>query len=381
MAYFSNKSMNLLNVHYCMRAFGYEMANVFTLSYLYKQGMPLALVCAVYSLFFLSRFVLRPLAIRICLKKGIHFGLMIGATLFAIRYMTLIPIEGINFWVFVFLVFSGLTEAFYWPAYHTYFALIGTQSDRGSNVGLREALTTAIAVFGPISGGFLLQINRPLAFIVPSLMILMSIYPLSKTPEVPLQKKLSRSEQKQVDKKGARFFLADALFTQPLSIWPLIVFIILSENYGNFGLILGLAAAFRALGNLVFGKMIDKGKGFTLCLIGYLLHMIVTCARGLFAYTVPVIIACDFFSAVAYAFSMAAFMSVMYNSVKQTKHPLYFMYHSEIAWDIGGSFVMLLAGGLVYLGIDLRWILSVSIFGALYEIFLLHQNKKSGQSS
>lgn len=69
---------------------------------------------------------------------------------------------------------------------------------------------------------------------------------------------------------------------------------ILSENFGNFGFILALAAFFRALGSMIFGSMIDKGKGRLICYIGYGLHIVVLSVRGLFAYTVPVIIACDF---------------------------------------------------------------------------------------
>ena len=380
MSYFTNKAMNLLNAHYCIRAFGYEMANLFTLSYLYKQGMPLYAVCAVYTLFFVFRFVFRPFAIRLCLKKGIHFCLTVGAILFSARYLTLIPVEGVNAWVFVFLAASGLTEAFYWGPYHTYFGLIGSLDERGSNVGLREAVSTIASVCGPICSGFLLQINRPMAFVAASVVILISVFPLLKSPEVPLPQKLTAEEKKNIDKRGVRFFLADALFTQPLSVWPLIVFMILSESYGNFGLILGLAAAFRALGNLAFGKLIDKGKGLLLCYIGYALHIAVTCVRGLFAYTVPWLIACDFFAAIAFAFSMAAFMSVMYNSVKTTKHPLYFMYYSEIAWDVGGGLVMLLSGALAYFGFSLRWILIVSVIGALYEIYLLRHDKKEREN-
>ena len=376
MAFFANRAMNFLNAHYCIRAVGYEMANLFTLSYLYKQGLSVSSVCFVYTLFFAARFVFRPLAVRLCLKKGIRFCLLVGAVLFSIRYMTLIPIRGINAWVFVFLFVSGLTEAFYWAPYHAYFAVIGSQEDRGSNIGVREAFSALIAVLAPVAGGFLLNVSRVLAFSFASLFILGSIYPLLKTPEIPYPEKLTRAERKACDKTGFFFFLTDGIFAQPLSVWPLIVFMILSENYGNFGLILGLAAVFKAVGNLIFGRLIDKGKGMLLCAVGYGLHIVVSFVRGFYAYTVPVVIACDFFAAVAYCFSVAAFMTPVYNSVKQAKNPLYFMYYSEMGWDIGGAFIMLTAGALAWAGLNLRLILVFSIIGALVQICLVRRYYK-----
>lgn len=258
--------MNLLNIHYCIRAAGQEMANLFALSYLYKQGMSLAAVCYTYTLFFAVRLVFRPLVVRLCAKKGVHFCLVAGACLFAVRYLTLIGVSGVNFWVFAFLVVSGFTEAFYWAPYHAYFGVIGAKEDRGSNIGVREAFSALISVVAPVCGGFLLNINRILAFSFSSLLILLSIYPLMLAPEIPLPKRLNRQECKACDKTGFRFFFADGIFSQPISVWPLVVFMMLSENYGEFGLILGLAAVFKAAGNMVFGRLIDCGKGLMIVL-------------------------------------------------------------------------------------------------------------------
>lgn len=379
MAYFANHAMNLLNVHYCIRAAGQEMANLFALSYLYKQGMSLAAVCYTYTLFFSVRLVFRPLVVRLCAKKGVHFCLVAGACLFAVRYLTLIGVSGVNFWVFAFLVVSGFTEAFYWAPYHAYFGVIGAKEDRGSNIGVREAFSALISVVAPVCGGFLLNINRILAFSFSSLLILLSIYPLMLAPEIPLPKRLNRQECKACDKTGFRFFFADGIFSQPISVWPLVVFMMLSENYGEFGLILGLAAVFKAAGNMVFGRLIDCGKGLMMCYIGYGLHIAVALVRIFFARTIPVVVGCDFFIAIAYCFSLSSFMTPVYNSVKKSAHPLYFMYYAEKGWDFSGAFIMLAAGTLAHFGPDLRYILFFTIIGAAAQIALVRRYYKKSE--
>ena len=151
---------------------------------------------------------------------------------------------------------------------------------------------------------------------------------------------------------------------------------ILSENYGNFGFILALAAFFRALGSMLFGKMIDKGKGALICYIGYGMHIVILSIRGLFAYTVPVIIACDFFAAIAYCFSMTGLMTAVYNATKKSKHPLYFTYYTELGWDVGAVSAMLICAGMTAAGVNLRWGLIISIIGAALKIFVLDRYYK-----
>ena len=54
MSFFSNKQLNLLNVHYGLRAMGWEMCSMFTLAYLYKQALSLTLTFLVSSAVLLS---------------------------------------------------------------------------------------------------------------------------------------------------------------------------------------------------------------------------------------------------------------------------------------------------------------------------------------
>ncbi|MBO4520769.1 MAG: hypothetical protein J5787_06140 [Alphaproteobacteria bacterium] len=379
MSFFSNKDLNFLNTHYGLRAMGWEMCSMFTLAYLYKQGLSLPLAFTVYAGMLFVRTLTRPIAMWCCLKKGVHFTLMVGTAVFACRYPAMLPIKGLTWAIVPFMLVSGLADVMYWVPYHNYFASIGDAEDRGSSVGIRDAIATVVAVIGPVFGGLLLAVNAFYAFMMPFVLTLVAILPLLKTPSLPVPPKPTPEEKKHIDTFGFVVFIGDGLFYQAGAIWPLIVFMILSENYGNFGFILALAAFFRALGSMLFGKMIDKGKGALICYIGYGMHIVILTIRGIFAYTVPVIIACDFFAAIAYCFSMTGLMTAVYNATKRAKHPLYFTYYTELGWDVGAVSAMLMCAGLTAVGINLRWGLIISIAGAALKIVVLdryYRNEK-----
>ena len=122
---------------------------------------------------------------------------------------------------------------------------------------------------------------------------------------------------------------------------------------------------------MVFGRLIDKGKGRLICCIGYGMHIVILIVRGFFAYSVPAVVACDFFAAIAYCFSMTGLMTAVYNATKRASHPLYFTYYTELGWDVGAVSSMLLAALIVGMGFDVRWGLGLSIAGAVLSVTTL----------
>ena len=114
----------------------------------------------------------------------------------------MIPINGISLWLVPFMLVSGLADVLYWVSYHNYFASIGNENNRGSAVGIREAITTVVAVLGPLFGGILLSVDRIYAFLLPFVLTLLSVFPLFKTPDIPKPKRRCRQRSHE---RGSRW--------------------------------------------------------------------------------------------------------------------------------------------------------------------------------
>ena len=365
------KAVELLNYNYALRAVGLEIGNLFTLAYLYKQGLSLSEAFAAYAFVFVMRACLRPLANVMCRRLGLRAGLIIGTLVFAARYPLMIPLDGVNAWLITFAVIQGLGDVLYCVPYHFYFAVLGSAKSRGEGVGFREALATAVSVITPLFSGFLLALNNVYIFLIATAFTLAGLVPIIRLPCPPTPAKLNYQQRKTVSKRGFWLFIGSAMFNMTNQIWGVVVFLIVAGNYDKFGYLLALAAVFRAIGNLFFGKMIDKGKGWQIALSGYgFLSLIILC-RAFFAHTVPVVIACDFFYGLALCLSVPSLMSVVYNDIKKSHHPLYYTYYMELGWDVGCILTLSTSAVLAHFGLNPRIELSLGIAGIILMLVLL----------
>ncbi|MCQ2914375.1 MAG: MFS transporter [Alphaproteobacteria bacterium] len=371
MAYFSNKEINLLNIHYGLKEMGWQMCSAFTLAYLYKQGLSLSNVFFIYAITLFTRTLTRPISLYFCTNKGVHWTLILGSFMFSLRYPAMLLVDGVGLKLIPFILISGLADVLYWVPYHNYFAQVGTSNDRGKSVGTREAISTIVSVLGPLLGGIFLAVNKYVAFTIPFALAIIGIIPLLKTHEISLPNIPTKEERKQIDSFGFKVFIGDGFFYQAGSIWSLIVFMLLNDSYNNFGYIMALAAVFRAVGSILFGGLIDKGNGKLICIIGYGIQIVIIGIRGFFAYSIPVVVACDFFYSIAFCFSMTGLMTAVYNATKGASYPIYFTYYTELGWDVGAVLSMVFIGIMTYFGINVRFGLIWSVVGAIISVVCL----------
>lgn len=360
-----------LNYNYAFRAVGLEIGNLFTLAYLYKQGLTPAQAFGAYAFIFVLRACLRPSATWMCRRFGLHAGLLFGTLVFAARYPLMIPLHSIDGWLIAFAVVQALGDVLYCVPYHFYFAVLGSTKSRGKGVGLREALSTAISVVTPLFSGFLLSLNNVYIFLIATAFTLAGLIPVWKLPCPPVPVKLNRAQRKKVSKRGFFGFVGSAMYNMTNQIWGLIVFLIVSGNYDKFGYLLALAAVFRAVGNMFFGRLIDKGKGWAITLAGFGSLIVITLCRLFFAHTVPVVIACDFFYGLALCLSVPSLMSVIYNDIKKSPHPLYYTYYMELGWDVGCIITLSCSAALAHFNLNPRFELLLGIAGIVLLLSIL----------
>jgi hypothetical protein len=84
-------------------------------------------------------------------------------------------------------IYNGLTSAFYWVAFHCFFAVKTNDSNSLERVGVLFSLPKVLTVFSPILGGFIITYLgfNPLFFLV-SILLLLSLIPLIKMKDFEL---------------------------------------------------------------------------------------------------------------------------------------------------------------------------------------------------
>ena len=366
----STRQITLLNVHYCMRTAAWEMASLFSLSYLYKQGLPIEIACLVYGGMYMMRLFFIPLANYLCFKKGLRFTLILGTVLFALRYLTLIPIDGVNWKIAPFLLFSGVADPIYRLSYNTFFSFLGKDDNRGQDVGLRESLMTIATILAPVIGGWLLTYDRIVTFFFLSIVTLLSLFPLYKIKVNPLPV-LQEKKKTKARKTGLNLFLIDSVARQSFVVWHLVVFSMVADDYERFGFLLGLAALFKTICYVFIGHFFDVGHKIFLTVFGFSSIILVQSLRMFFATSVPVVVLCDFFFAVCYPLYYLSMMKCFYEALHGSKNPIDFSKKSEEGRAYGIMSVMCIASLLAYCGFGLRWILSAGILAYVLNMIIL----------
>lgn len=133
---------------------------MFTLAYLYKQGLSLPLAFTVYAGMLFVRTLTRPAAMYFCLKKGVHFTLMLGTAVFACRYPAMLPIDGLTWHLIPFMLISGLADVLYWVPYHNYFASIGETKTEAPVSAYATRLRRSSRSSAPPSAAFCCPLTR-----------------------------------------------------------------------------------------------------------------------------------------------------------------------------------------------------------------------------
>ncbi|OXE36407.1 MAG: hypothetical protein CGW95_07830 [Phenylobacterium zucineum] len=86
MAFFGNRSVNLLNLHYGMHALAVNGGGVFFAVYLLKAGVSLPLVFCAFAAILGGRFCLRPLILIFSKAWGLRPVVILGTLVQALQY-------------------------------------------------------------------------------------------------------------------------------------------------------------------------------------------------------------------------------------------------------------------------------------------------------
>src|SRR5215469_7393528 len=261
MAYFRNTTVNLLNLHYGIHSVALSGAGAFYIVYLLKAGVPVPGVLAALALILAGRFAIRPIVVPLAARFGIRTLVIAGTLLSALQYPLVAEVHGIGWSLLILCLVSALGDSVYWSSYHAYFAALGDREDRGQQIGVREAIASAVSIISPIlASGALVAFGPRVAFGLTALVLMIAAIPVLFTPNVAVPRTSPGAFK--AARNGALLFMSDGWSCAGYYFaWQIALFISLGENFLAYGGALALSALAGAIGGMLLGRQIDAGHG------------------------------------------------------------------------------------------------------------------------
>jgi DHA1 family inner membrane transport protein len=373
MAFFHNRTVNLLNLHTAVSMIALTGGGAFYSAYLLTAGLSVPLVLLVNAGIVTLRFALRSVLLTIAIPLGLRRLVIFGAILMAVQFPLIAEVQGTGTALLILIFASAFGDTIYWPSYHAYFASLGDEDHRGQQLGIREALSALVAVVSPLAAGWLLVAFGPhVAFDVTAAVQALSAIPLLWTPNIAVRPSAPGAFRAALP--GVALFVGDGCVAASyVVIWQIGLFLTLGKSYTAYGGALAMSALVGAIGGMLLGRLIDSGKGTRALFLAIATLAFVTVLRAaVLSYPVLAVIA-NALGALVGCLYVPTMMTAVYNMAKRSPCALRFHILAEGGWDVGFAIGCGLGAGMVALGLSLRYAILLALIGVAGVFRLLYR--------
>ncbi len=373
MAFFRNRTVNLLNLHYGIHCLAIYGGGAFLLVFLLRAGLSAPWVLVSLALVLTGRFIVRPVIVPIGARIGMRRLLVLGTLLSAVQYPLLAEVQGIGPWLFAWIAAAAIGDTFYWSSYHAYFAAIGDAEHRGAQLGIREAMVSVLGIVSPLAAGWVLVTHGPhWAFGITALFLAAAALPLLWTPDVAVARRAPGAYRAALP--GMKLFLADGWIGAGYHfVWQIVLFVSLGESYIAFGGALAIAALVGAVAGLVLGRLIDLGHGARAVWLAFAALTFTVLVRAASPGDPTLALFANAMGALVNCLYIPTLMTAVYNLAKRAPCTLRFHVAAEGAWDVGNTACCLITAALVWAGAPLNTGLLLSLIGVALLFTLLRK--------
>lgn len=373
MAYFRNRTVNLLNLHYWIHAVAVTGGSAFFVTYLLKAGVPAPTALSSFALILLGRFLIRPLIVPLTVRWGMRTMVIAGTLLTALQFPLLAEVEGVGYMLAVLILVTSIGDTVYWSTYHAYFATLGDDEHRGHQIGVREAVTALVGVVSPLMTGLLLVTYGPrAAFSLATVFCIASALPLLRTPEIRIPPTVSGAFRASIP--GLLLFIADGwIMAGYVFVWQIVLFTSLNEDFLAYGGALALAAVIGGIGSLTLGRHIDAGHGSRAVVYAFGTFALIIVLRAVATGNATVAVLANALGALGACLYVPTLMTAVYTQAKRAPCPLRFHVATEGGWDIGGASGLFCAALAIHLGLPIWTGILLSLLGVAAMVVLLQR--------
>ena len=371
MSFLSNRTVNLLNLHYGIHAVALSGGAAFFTVYLLKAGIGVEAVLVSIAAILIGRLIIRPAVIPLGVRFGMRPLVIAGTFMSALQYPLLAEVHGIGPALVALCAMSAAGDTLYWSTYHAYFAALGDDEHRGHQIGMREAIAAMVGIVSPLATAFVLErFGARAAFGATAVVLFCAAIPLLFTPQVEVARRAPGAFKASLP--GVKLFLADGWTGAGYYfVWQILLFKTLGESFLDFGATLAAAAFVGAIGGMVLGRHIDQGHGRRAVWIALGAIAGVIVLRSLVAGHPVLAVAAAALGALAACLYFPTMMTAVYNQAKGAPCTLRFQVAAEGGWDIGGAGGLLTAAAIVHFGLPLSWGVLVALAGTFAAVVQL----------
>jgi DHA1 family inner membrane transport protein len=373
MAFFRNRTVNLLNLHYGIHSIAMSGGGAFFAIYLLKSGVPIPGVLSSVALILLGRFITRPFVITFATRLGLRAMVIAGTVLSAVQYPFLAEVHGIGIALAVLIAISAIGDIVYWTTYHAYFATIGDDELRGRQIGVREAIGATVGVLSPLATGWMLVTLGPrVAFGTTALITALSALPILWAPDVKVAQHAPGAFKAAT--LGVLLFVADGWIAAGYYFaWQIALFVSLSESFLAFGGALAFAALAGAIGSLTLGRHIDAGYGNRAVWYASATLTLIIVLRAMATGNAALAVLANALGAFGSCLYIPTVMTAVYTLAKRAPCTLRFHVAAEGGWDCGGAAGLLAAALATGCGMPLSASILLSLAGLAAIIIVLRR--------
>jgi hypothetical protein len=363
MAFFRNRTVNLLNLHYGIHSVALTGSGAFFSVYLLRAGVSVPLVLVSLASIFIGRLFIRPIVVPLAVRYGVRALVIVGTCMSAMQYPLLSFVHGVGPALFALCAMSSAGDTVYWSTYHAYFAALGTDEHRGHHVGAREAIAAMVGIVSPLLTGFVLvQFGPTVAFGITGVVLLIAALPLFATPDVRVAPQMPGAFRASLS--GIKLFLCDGwIVGTGYFVWQIALFLSLGENFLNFGGALALAALVGAIAGMFLGRTIDSGHGTRMTAVALGSFAVLIMLRAAALREPWLAVAANALASVGSCLYAPTLMTAVYNQAKRAPCTLRFHVATEGGWDVGCASGLLIAAFLIWRGTPFPLVLLLPLIG------------------
>lgn len=318
--------MSKIYVFQAMIIFIKSLIGIFIPVYLYSRGFSISMVFAFVIGISVTFLLFIPVSVKVIKRIGFKYSLLFSMPFFFLSIFFLNYVND-SYWYFhAVWFFMGIYSSIYWPAFHSEVALNGTRKNRVSEIGTLQVITILFATVAPFVGGLILEeYDYFVLFIFSTILLILGFIPLLLARDI----KLKKYDFRYVDylnffRNGAFLDSKKAFACEgvegalSLTLWPIILYVLLKNNFLNLGLLFTFVSVLSALFILYLKKFFDRRDKHKLVVmttrflsVNWFLRGLIFLLGGVFLYFI------ESFMKITESVFKLSFFPIFYNNAKR----------------------------------------------------------------